>query len=56
MKLDSNNHSMFSLHYYLVFVVKDRREVFTDETLDFPKYVYWDWKPISHYFDRMESR
>ena len=31
MKLDSNNHSVFLLHYHLVLVVKYRREVFTDE-------------------------
>lgn len=28
MKLDSNAHSVFLLHYYLVLVVKYRREVF----------------------------
>ena len=37
MKLDSNNHSVFSLHYHLVLVVKYRREVFTDEISDFAK-------------------
>lgn len=37
MKLDSNNHSVFLLHYYLVLVVKYRREVFTDEISDFAK-------------------
>jgi putative transposase len=37
MKLDSNNHSVFLLHYHLVLVVKYRREVFTDEISDFAK-------------------
>lgn len=37
MKLDSNNHSAFLLHYHLVLVVKYRREVFTDEISDFAK-------------------
>ncbi|WP_027726364.1 IS200/IS605 family transposase [Tuberibacillus calidus] len=37
MKLDSNNHSVFLLHYHLVIVVKYRREVFTDEISDFAK-------------------
>ena len=37
MKLDSNNHSVFLLHYHLVLVVKYRREVFTDEVSDFAK-------------------
>ena len=31
MKLDTNAHSVFSLHYYLVLVVKYRRQVFNDE-------------------------
>ena len=31
MKLDSNAHSVFMLHYHLVFVVKYRRQVFDDE-------------------------
>lgn len=37
MKLDSNNHSVFLLHYHLVLVVKYRRKVFTDEISDFAK-------------------
>ena len=37
MRLDSNNHSVFLLHYHLVLVVKYRREVFTDEISDFAK-------------------
>lgn len=29
MKLDSNNHSVFLLHYHLILVIKYRREVIT---------------------------
>ena len=31
MKLDTNAHSVFSLHYHLILVVTHRRQVFTDE-------------------------
>ncbi|MBY0217946.1 IS200/IS605 family transposase [Paenibacillus illinoisensis] len=31
MELDSNNHSVFSLHYHLILVVKYRRKVISDE-------------------------
>src|SRR5690625_1263707 len=37
MKLDSNNHSVFLMHYHLVLVVKYRREVFDDKVSDFAK-------------------
>lgn len=37
MKLDSNNHSVFSLYYHLVLVVKYRREVFDDKISDYIK-------------------
>lgn len=37
MKLDNNNHSVFSLHYHLVLVVKYRRQVFDNEISDFAK-------------------
>lgn len=30
LELDTNNHSVFSLHYHLVLVVKYRRKVITD--------------------------
>lgn len=30
MDLDTNAHSVFSLHYHLILVVKYRRQVFTD--------------------------
>ncbi|HDR7688930.1 TPA: IS200/IS605 family transposase [Bacillus toyonensis] len=36
MKLDSNNHSVFSLYYHFVLVVKYRRDVF-DDTSDYAK-------------------
>jgi putative transposase len=31
MDLDTNNHSVFSLHYHLILVVKYRRKVIEDE-------------------------
>ncbi|MEK4326089.1 IS200/IS605 family transposase [Paenibacillus sp. FSL R7-0312] len=31
VKLDTNNHSVFSLHYHLVLVVKYRRKVIDDD-------------------------
>ena len=34
MKLDNNNHSVFSLHYHLVLVVKYRRRVIDDAISD----------------------
>lgn len=37
MKLDTNNHSVFSLYYHLVLVVKYRREVFDDKISDYIK-------------------
>jgi len=37
MKLDSNNHSVFSLYYHLVLVVKYRREVFDDNISNYIK-------------------
>lgn len=37
MKLDNNNHSVFSLHYHLVLVVKYRRNVFDDEVSKYAK-------------------
>ncbi|MGM0524363.1 MAG: IS200/IS605 family transposase, partial [Bacillota bacterium] len=35
MKLDSNNHSVFLMHYHLVLVVKDRRKVIDDTISDY---------------------
>lgn len=31
MELDTNAHSVFSLNYHLILVVKNRRQIFTDE-------------------------
>ena len=40
MKLDSNNHSVFLLHYHLVLVVKYRRQVLDSEIADFAKEMF----------------
>ncbi|MBZ3765912.1 MULTISPECIES: IS200/IS605 family transposase [Bacillus cereus group] len=40
MKLDSNNHSVFSLYYHLVLVVKYRRNVFDDGMSDYAKEMF----------------
>ena len=37
MKLDNNNHSVFSLYYHLVLVVKYRRKVIDDAISDYAK-------------------
>lgn len=37
MKLDSNNHSVFSMYYHLVLVVKYRRKVIDDTISDYAK-------------------
>ncbi|WAA12614.1 IS200/IS605 family transposase [Fervidibacillus halotolerans] len=37
MKLDNNNHSVFSLYYHLVLVVKYRRPVIDDTISDYAK-------------------
>ncbi|WAA09226.1 IS200/IS605 family transposase [Fervidibacillus albus] len=37
MKLDDNNHSVFSLYYHLVLVVKYRRQVIDDTISDYAK-------------------
>ncbi|TKI57331.1 IS200/IS605 family transposase [Brevibacillus antibioticus] len=37
MELDNNNHSVFSLYYHLVLVVKYRRNVLDDEISDYAK-------------------
>lgn len=37
MNLDSNNHSVFSLYYHLVLVVKYRREVFDEDVSNYAK-------------------
>ena len=40
MKLDSNNHSVFLMHYHLVLVVKYRIQVFDNELSDFAKEMF----------------
>lgn len=40
MKLDTNAHSVFSLHYQLILVVKYRRQVFTDEISNRAKEIF----------------
>lgn len=37
MELDTNNHSVFLLHYHLVLVTKYRRQVIDDEISEFAK-------------------
>lgn len=40
MFLDSNNHSVFSLHYHLVLVVKYRKKVFNDKKSNYAKDIF----------------
>ena len=40
MKLDTNAHSVFSLHYHLVLVVKYRHQVFNDEISNRAKEIF----------------
>ena len=40
MKLDTNAHSVFSLQYHLILVVKYRRQVFTDEISNRAKEIF----------------
>ena len=40
MVLDSNNHSVFSLNYHLVLVVKYRKKVFNDEKSNYSKGIF----------------
>ena len=40
MNLDTNAHSVFSLHYHLILVVKHRRQVFTDEISNRAKEIF----------------
>ena len=40
MDLDTNAHSVFSLHYHLILVVKYRRQVFTDEISNRAKEIF----------------
>lgn len=45
MSLDSNAHSVFSLHYHLVLVVKYRRKVFNDNISDRAKEIFENISP-----------
>lgn len=45
MKLDSNNHSVFSLHYHLVMCTKYRRSVINDSISDRLKDIFEDIAP-----------
>uniref|UniRef100_UPI00047192CB IS200/IS605 family transposase n=1 Tax=Paenibacillus zanthoxyli TaxID=369399 RepID=UPI00047192CB len=40
MKLDSNNHSVFSLNYHLILCIKYRKKVLTDEISDYAKVIF----------------
>lgn len=40
MKLDTNAHSVFLLHYHLILVVKYRRQVFIDEISERAKEIF----------------
>ena len=40
MELDTNAHSVFSLQYHLILVVKYRRQVFTDEISNRAKEIF----------------
>lgn len=40
MELENNNHSVFSMYYHLVLVVKYRRKVFDDSVSDYAKDIF----------------
>jgi len=40
MNLDTNNHSVFSLNYHLVLVIKYRKKVITDEVSNYLKTLF----------------
>lgn len=42
MKLDRNNHSVFSLNYHLVLVIKNRRKVINNEISEKVKQMFLD--------------
>ncbi|EQF28911.1 IS200/IS605 family transposase [Clostridioides difficile] len=42
MKLDNNNHSVFSLHYHLVMCIKYRKKVINDSISDRLKDIFVD--------------
>ena len=55
MKLDTNAHSVFLLHYHLILVVKYRRQVFTDEISERAKEIFSYIAP-SYKIELVESR
>uniref|UniRef100_UPI0009FDB044 IS200/IS605 family transposase n=1 Tax=Paenibacillus zanthoxyli TaxID=369399 RepID=UPI0009FDB044 len=40
MKLDSNNHSVFSLNYHLILCIKYRRKVLTDKISEYARDIF----------------
>ncbi|NGM83684.1 IS200/IS605 family transposase [Paenibacillus sp. 7124] len=40
MKLDSNNHSVFSLNYHLILCIKYRKKVLTGEISEYAKAIF----------------
>ena len=48
-QLDGNNHSVFSLNYHLILVVKYRRDVITDVISEYLKHMFWYLKHIFCY-------
>ena len=46
MELDTNAHSVFSLYYHLILVVKYRRQVFDDEISNHAKEIFEYIAPI----------
>lgn len=48
MKLDSNNHSVFSLHFHLILVIKYRRKVITDPISERLKEIFASIQPTYH--------
>ena len=40
MKLDNNNHSVFSMYYHLVLCVKYRRKVFDDDVSELARSIF----------------
>ena len=56
MKLDNNNHSVFSLNYHLVLVVKYRKKVLNARISDFAKEMFITLGNNHHItLNRMES-
>lgn len=53
MDLDTNNRSVFSLHYHLVLVVKYRRKVINDEVSETIKEIFNNIAPT--YFIEIEE-